>query len=76
MVTFKVPGRLAAVLGVIAGALSAASTQLHGLSPEAHIAIAFVLTLLAALGIHPTDTASSSEEIRVPSSVTSTQQQI
>jgi hypothetical protein len=59
MPTFKLPARLAAVLGTLDAALIAASTQLPGLSPEAHMGIVFVLALFAALGIHPTDSVQS-----------------
>lgn len=59
MPTFKLPARLAAVLGTIDAALIAASTQLHGLSPEAHMGVVFALALFAALGIHPDDAAVS-----------------
>jgi hypothetical protein len=57
MPTFKLPTRLALVLGTVYGAIVTLTTQLH-VSPEAHKAIVFAGVILAALGIHPTDTAS------------------
>lgn len=58
MPTLKLPTRLATVLGALYGAVLAYSTQLH-ISSQAHQAIIFAGVILAALGIHPTDTTTA-----------------
>ncbi len=58
MPIFRLPTRLALVLGAIYATVLTLSTQLQ-VAPEAHKAIIFAGVILAALGIHPTDTTAA-----------------